>query len=220
LVEMEQVESPGVPTSPSPQQYPIGYAPPPPMMMEQAKPPATAASSQRWVLIVAAAAWTLCTFLPWINIPIRGSVAGTEGDGWITLGIFALALLITLTGTPGLVRRICIRLAGDIASAIGVYDAANISARKAELAGEGGDLAAALANSIIPSPSAAASISSSSPAWSLPSVLSFVRRSSSPARGLVIVRDRRVAKNRILRWRLEPLVHAPCHAYLYVSPAK
>lgn len=47
---MEQVESPGVPTSPSPQQYPVGYAPPPPMMMEQAKQPANAISSQRWVL--------------------------------------------------------------------------------------------------------------------------------------------------------------------------
>lgn len=144
---MEQVESPGVPTSPSPQPYPPGYAPPPPMMM-QANPPVSAVSPQRWVLIIAAAAGMLGTFLPWINIPLRGAVSGTEGDGWITLGFFALALFITLTGTPGLGRRLCIGLAGLVASAMGVYDVANISARKAEMASDGGRLAEALANSI------------------------------------------------------------------------
>ena len=143
---MEQVEPTGTAGSPSPQQYPVGSAPPP--MMMQAQPPASAVSPQRWVLIVAAAAGMLGTFLPWINIPIRGAVAGTEGDGWITLGFFALALLITLTGTPGLGRRIAIGLTGVIASAIGVHDAANISARKSELASEGGRFAEAIANSI------------------------------------------------------------------------
>ena len=116
--------------------------------MMQAQPSASSISPQRWVLIIAAAVGMLGTFLPWINVPIRGAIAGTEGDGWITLGFFAFSLLITLTGEPGLGRRICIGLAGAIASAIGVHDAANVFARKAEIASEGGRLGEAIANSV------------------------------------------------------------------------
>lgn len=116
--------------------------------MMQAQPSASTVSPQRWALIIAAAAGMLGTFLPWLNVPIRGAITGTEGDGWITLGFFAFSLLITLTGAPGIGRRICIGLAGAIASAIGVHDAANVFARKAEMASEGGRLGEAIANSV------------------------------------------------------------------------
>lgn len=141
---MEQVESSGA-AAPS-SQHPVGYAPAP--MMAQATSARGAMSSQQVVLIVAAAAGMLGTFLPWINIPIRGSVAGTEGDGWITLAIFAIALLVTLSGTPGIGRRIWIGLAGVAAAVVGGYDAANIMARKSELAAEGNRFAEALASSV------------------------------------------------------------------------
>jgi hypothetical protein len=144
---MEQVESQVVPAPPSPQQYPVGGGSPPPMTM-QATPASSAASSQRVVLMVAAAAGMLGTFLPWVNIPIRGSVAGTEGDGWITLGLFAIALVVALSGVPGLGRRICMGLAGVAASAIGVHDAANVFALKAEMSAEGDRFSETLASSV------------------------------------------------------------------------
>ena len=116
-------------------------------MTMPASPADSPVSTQRWVLLAAAAAGMLGTFLPWINLPILGAIAGTEGDGWITFCLFSFALFTTLTGTPGLGRRICIGIAGVIASAIGVHDASSLIARKAELVGEGDRLAEALASS-------------------------------------------------------------------------
>lgn len=40
----------------------------------------------------------VATFLPWVHIPIIGSVSGTAGDGWITLCLFAPALTLALRG--------------------------------------------------------------------------------------------------------------------------
>jgi hypothetical protein len=109
---------------------------------------ATPMSRQRIALIVAAAAGMLGTFLPWINIPIRGAVNGTEGDGWITLGIFSFALLIAVTGeAEGLLGRSGLVLMGTIAAAVGVHDAAGVYERKAEIA-DGGAFARALADSV------------------------------------------------------------------------
>jgi hypothetical protein len=53
---------------------------------------------QRVVLAIAAALGMLCTFLPWVSAPFVGSVSGTRGDGWITFGLCAVALVIALAG--------------------------------------------------------------------------------------------------------------------------
>jgi len=36
----------------------------------------------------------LATFLPWVHVPIVGSVAGSSGDGWITLLLFLPAAIL------------------------------------------------------------------------------------------------------------------------------
>ncbi len=55
--------------------------------------------SQRVQLAVAAAAGIVSGFLPWVSLGIL-SVSGTDGtDGWIVIGIFAVALICALTGT-------------------------------------------------------------------------------------------------------------------------
>lgn len=54
--------------------------------------------AQRTAVAVAAGVGMLCTFLPWVKGPIVGSVDGTEGDGWITLALCAVALVFVLTG--------------------------------------------------------------------------------------------------------------------------
>ncbi len=63
-------------------------------------------NKQRLAILICAAVGMLATFMPWFNIPIAGSVNGTQGnnDGWITLAIFAVPLVLSLLGdrTKGL----------------------------------------------------------------------------------------------------------------------
>lgn len=40
----------------------------------------------------------LATFLPWVSLGSLAAAAGTEGDGWLTLGLFALTLLSSVLG--------------------------------------------------------------------------------------------------------------------------
>jgi hypothetical protein len=51
---------------------------------------------QRVVMIVLAAIGAIGTFLPWVTIPIIGSINGTAGDGWITMSLFAATILVTV----------------------------------------------------------------------------------------------------------------------------
>lgn len=53
---------------------------------------------QRLTILILAAIGMVATFLPWISIPIIGTLKGTEGDGWITLGFFAISLALALIG--------------------------------------------------------------------------------------------------------------------------
>jgi len=54
-------------------------------------------NKQRLGILIAAAVGMLATFLPWINT-FMGSVAGSSGDGWISFGLFAIVLILVLTG--------------------------------------------------------------------------------------------------------------------------
>jgi hypothetical protein len=68
--------------------------PPPPPEPPVARPAAAPAPSgglnpQRLAVAIAAAVGGIATFLPWATVPIMGTVDGTVGDGWITLGLFA-----------------------------------------------------------------------------------------------------------------------------------
>lgn len=60
---------------------------------------------QRVGIIIAAAAGMLGTFLPWVNVPILGSISGTQGDGWITFVLFALTVFLAIVGKKQQVLR-------------------------------------------------------------------------------------------------------------------
>jgi len=53
-------------------------------------------NKQRIAILVPAGIGVLATFLPWVTMPIVGSVSGASGDGWITLLLFIPAIVITL----------------------------------------------------------------------------------------------------------------------------
>jgi hypothetical protein len=77
--------------------------PPPPPVAPVARPaPATAPASglhpQRLVAGIAAAIGGVATFLPWATVPIMGTIDGTAGDGWITLGLFVGVLAAAFLG--------------------------------------------------------------------------------------------------------------------------
>ena len=53
---------------------------------------------QKAALGIAAMVGCLCTFLPWVTVPVVGTVYGTAGDGWITLVLFIPALVFAAIG--------------------------------------------------------------------------------------------------------------------------
>lgn len=83
-------------------------------------------SKHRVVVICAAAAGMLATFLPWVSLGGLGSQAGTAGDGWITLVLFALALLFAVLGTrpqpPHIGLRVGMVLVAWLAALVGLHD--------------------------------------------------------------------------------------------------
>jgi hypothetical protein len=54
-------------------------------------------NKQRMFILIAAVVGIAATFLPWIELPM-GSVAGTKGDGWITLLLFTISAVLTVLG--------------------------------------------------------------------------------------------------------------------------
>ncbi len=55
-------------------------------------------NKQRLAILIVAGLGALATFMPWVKMPIVGSVNGTAGDGWITFGLFAVSIIISLLG--------------------------------------------------------------------------------------------------------------------------
>ncbi|TVQ52491.1 MAG: hypothetical protein EA366_14085 [Spirulina sp. DLM2.Bin59] len=53
---------------------------------------------QRLAVIATASMGCFSTFLPWIYVPIVGTVSGAVGDGWITLALFIPAIVVALKG--------------------------------------------------------------------------------------------------------------------------
>ena len=71
------------------------------------------------------------TFLPWAEVPFLGTINGTEGDGWITLGLFAVPLILALTGQSQVslkgTKLIIASVASFIAAIIGFIDLNDIT---------------------------------------------------------------------------------------------
>lgn len=98
-------------------------------------------STQRKVIAGGAAAGILATFLPWVNAPIVGSVSGTEGDGWITLLLFVVPLVLALRGDKMsfLTKRdsYIAAAAAVIAGIIGIFKILDVNKAKDSLSSEG-----------------------------------------------------------------------------------
>jgi hypothetical protein len=81
---------------------------------------------QRIIVIVIAALGMLATFMPWVKAPIIGSVDGTDGDGWITLVLFAVALVMGLLGDRTqkieTKKMYIASIATAIAALVGIWD--------------------------------------------------------------------------------------------------
>lgn len=80
---------------------------------------------QKVMILLAAGVGMLCTFLPWVTIPIFGSINGTQGDGWITLALFGIAALVAIFSNKGRALsksgQIGVVVPALLASAIGVW---------------------------------------------------------------------------------------------------
>src|ERR1041384_5512802 len=84
---------------------------------------------QRVVVVIAAGAGMLGTFLPWASVGVL-SIAGTGGDGWITLVMFGIAMAVACAGdrtaflSEGL-SGVLVAVAG-LAALVGLYDASEL----------------------------------------------------------------------------------------------
>ncbi len=92
---------------------------------------------QRLAILIAAGLGMVATFLPWVHAPIIGAVAGTRGDGWITLVLFAPAMIAALIGSTSLpltgAQRLAVVLPAGIAGLIGVWKIIDFNIRMAQL---------------------------------------------------------------------------------------
>jgi small-conductance mechanosensitive channel len=107
---------------------------------------------QRLFMLIAAAIGMLACFLPWMNAPIVGSVAGTQGtDGYICLGLFLGAGAVALVGDRAkqLATRLGVgsSLLAASAMAIGVWKIVNVQSIIGHM-DTSTPLVAALANSV------------------------------------------------------------------------
>jgi hypothetical protein len=70
--------------------------------------------ASRIALVVASVLGMICTFLPWVNVPFIGALYGTQGDGWITFAVCALAAVCALVGE----RRSALKVGAILVSAL------------------------------------------------------------------------------------------------------
>lgn len=95
--------------------------PPEPPVARPAAPPAAPSSGlhpQRLAVAIAAAVGGIATFLPWATVPIMGTIDGTVGDGWITLGLFAGVVAAALFGQRSQQMAGLAQLGGGVLSTI------------------------------------------------------------------------------------------------------
>jgi len=91
-------------------------------------------NKQRIALIIASGIGMLATFMPWINVPIRGDINGISdslrlGDvvpiGWPTFGLFAISLILAFLGNKAepLTKKLKIPsgILGFINAAFGIF---------------------------------------------------------------------------------------------------
>jgi len=114
----------------------------PPSRPSLTPPPPThqAIHPQRIALAVAACLGGAATFMPWANLPIVGNIDGTVGDGWVTLGLFAIALAAAFLGNRseavGGFAQLSAIIASVIAAGIGVHKITTLNSLVSQLQGD------------------------------------------------------------------------------------
>lgn len=53
-------------------------------------------NKQRLAILILAGLGGFATFMPWVKAPFIGSINGTKGDGWITLILYIIPVIISL----------------------------------------------------------------------------------------------------------------------------
>jgi len=53
-------------------------------------------NKQRLAILIASGIGALATFMPWVKAPIVGTISGVQGDGWFTLVLFAVPIVLSL----------------------------------------------------------------------------------------------------------------------------
>lgn len=88
---------------------------------------------QRLGVIIAAGAGVIASFLPWVHAPIFGSINGIQGDGKITLALFAIALFLALLGNRAAALSGGLQLgaivSAGLAGVIGIYKIIDFSSK-------------------------------------------------------------------------------------------
>lgn len=106
---------------------------------------------QRRGIMIAASLGIIATFLPWVHAPLIGSVAGTAGDGWITLVLFLPSLIIALCGDSQAAirggKRIGLAIPAALAAMLGIWTIVRIQQRKLSIS-DGNPLANAMSASV------------------------------------------------------------------------
>lgn len=92
---------------------------------------------QRLSILIASGLGVLATFMPWVKVPLIGSMSGTKGDGWITLILFTVPLVLSLLGdkTKELSGKQLLGAAipGVIAAMIGIWKIIDFNAALSDI---------------------------------------------------------------------------------------
>jgi ABC-type phosphate transport system permease subunit len=94
-------------------------------------------NKQRLAILIVAGLGALATFMPWVKVPIVGTINGTKGDGWITLALFAVPLIISLLNdkTKALKRGLLYGaiIPSLLAGAIGVWKIIEFNSKMSDI---------------------------------------------------------------------------------------
>ncbi|MBN2571990.1 MAG: hypothetical protein JXA68_07670 [Ignavibacteriales bacterium] len=100
-------------------------------------------NKQKLVIIIIAALGVVSTFLPWATVKLYASISinGTNGgDGWITLGLFAIAGTLSLIGDRKRplngTYKIITMVAGLVAAVVGILNIVNMRSKLSEISNQ------------------------------------------------------------------------------------
>ncbi len=92
---------------------------------------------QRLAVLIASAVGMLAVFLPWANVPLMGSVNGTQGDGLISFFLFIIPIVIVLLKDKSVAVKdgliFAIIIPAVLASFVAIYDAYSFYDKMASL---------------------------------------------------------------------------------------